>query len=227
MFRFQCCSSPWCSFKTPSPNCKRMTDHWNLGLGFFVAPRKKWRKCQFNGYMPVKEKTIVLSLLGMSLKWTSSKLMFKRTPVSVRTLPGSLQDDRFVNRILPFIHLFFFEVHVKPTQKNMKSIVFISSSKYFLKGFFCLFSSPAVSVKCIILSFPDLLLSIHNHPPIYWNSQGSKRVPGATVAGSGARNSRNDTRQRIAAVPIEDPRQPSWRKEPVIHGEVIHPRSLT
>ena len=39
-------------------------------------------------------------------------------------------------------------------------------------------------------------------------SQGSKRVPGANVAGSAARNSRNDTRQRIAAVPIEDPRQP-------------------
>ena len=39
-------------------------------------------------------------------------------------------------------------------------------------------------------------------------SQGSKRVPGANVAGSAARNSQNDTRQRIAAVPIEDPRQP-------------------
>lgn len=223
MFRFQCCSSPWCSFKLASPNCKRMTHHWNLGLGFFVAPRKKWRKCQFNGYMPVKEKTIVLSLLGMSLKWTSSKLMFKRTPVSVRTLPGSLQDDRFVNRILPFIHLFFFEVHVKPTQKHMKSI----ARRIFWRAFFVCSAPPSVREFLIILSFPDLLPSIHNHPPIYWNSQGSKHVPGANAAGSGARNSRNDMRQRIAAVPIEDPRQPFWGEEPVIHGEVIHPRSLT
>ena len=143
-----------------------MTNHWNPRLRFLLLPEKSEGKVSSMDTGQLRRKPLFWVFWGCLSNWPPQNCCLNVPPVSVRT--RTLDNCRMIGLWIAYLpsSICVFGGSCKThSKKNMKPMVLISSSKDFLKGFFCLFSSPPVSAN--FLSSSASLIFSHRSTTIH------------------------------------------------------------